>query len=137
MLTFQLTMIQLFLSEPTWSDKEDEESLKQILSLLTKLETIVWSLISSGGRSEARLWLCNTVSGISSITPRNQLKLFVNLLRSKPLKRGLATQLLQMIFEKKPHKAGAIIAKKSHVLENFFRGKLVKTAFRLGFLGTY
>lgn len=118
-------MIQLFLSEPIWSDKDDDEYVKQSISLLTKLETIVWSLISSGGRSEARLWLCNTFSGIGSITPRNQLELFVNLLRSKPQKHGLAAQLLQMIFEKKPHKAGAIIAKKSYMLENFFRGKLV------------
>lgn len=133
-------MIQLFLSEPTWSDKEDDEYVKQSISLLTKLETIVWSLISSGGRSEARLWLCNTFSGIGSITPRNQLELFVNLLRSRPQKHGLAAQLLQMIFEKKPHKAGAIIAQKSYMLENFFRGKLVKfllSIFCLSLFGTY
>ncbi|KAA8550507.1 hypothetical protein F0562_002191 [Nyssa sinensis] len=115
-------MVQLFLSEPTWSDAGHDESVKERISLLNELESLIWSVLSSGGRSEARLWLCNTLSGISSLTPRHQREVFLNLLRSKPLKRGLAAQLLQMIFEKQPHKAGTIIAKKSYMLEHFFKG---------------
>lgn len=119
-------MVQLSLTEPTWNYNGDGQSVKERVSFLNKLESIVWSLLmSSGGRSEARLWLCNTLSGISSITPRCQRELFVNLLMSKPLKQGLAAQLLRMIFKKQPQKAGSIIAKKSYKLDNFFRGKLV------------
>ncbi|XP_074381588.1 uncharacterized protein LOC141723631 isoform X1 [Apium graveolens] len=115
-------MVQLYLCEPTWDDIEDDASGKQRISLLTKLETIILSLMSSGGRSEARLWLCNTLSGMRSLNPQNQQEVFVKLLRSKPRKLGLASQLLQMIFEKKPKKVGAILAQNSHMLENFFRG---------------
>ncbi|CAK9134922.1 unnamed protein product [Ilex paraguariensis] len=116
-------MVQLFLSEPAWSDDGDDESIGQRISLLHDMESAIWSLMSSGGgRSEARLWLCKTLSGISSVSPRHQRELFVKLLRSKPLKRGLAAQVLQMIFERLPHKAGPLLAKRSHVLENFFRG---------------
>ncbi|KAJ9697600.1 hypothetical protein PVL29_009432 [Vitis rotundifolia] len=115
-------MVQLLLSEPNWSDGGDEDSVKLRISLLNKLESIICSLISSRARSEARLWLCNTIAGISSIMPRHQRDLFVDLFRSKPWKRGLAAQLWQMIFEKMPHKAGKIIAKKSYMLENFFKG---------------
>ncbi|KAK2966607.1 hypothetical protein RJ640_025292, partial [Escallonia rubra] len=118
-------MVQLFLSEPIWSEGVDDESFKQIISVLNKLEAIIWSLLSSGGRSEARLWLCNTLSGMKSITPRHHTELFVNLLRSKPFKHGLAAQLFHMIFEKQPHKAGPIIAKKSYMLATFFRGKRI------------
>ncbi|KAM7496310.1 hypothetical protein LguiA_020724 [Lonicera macranthoides] len=116
-------MVQLSLTEPTWNYNGDGQSVKERVSFLNKLESIVWSLLmSSGGRSEARLWLCNTLSGISSITPCCQRELFVNLLMSKPLKQGLAAQLLRMIFKKQPQKAGSIIAKKSYKLDNFFRG---------------
>ncbi|KAK9281877.1 hypothetical protein L1049_004784 [Liquidambar formosana] len=116
------TMIQLFLSESIWSNDGDDDTAKLVLSLLNKLESVIWSLMSYGGRSEARLWLCNTISGISSITPHHQREIFVNLLKSKPLKRGLAAQLLQMLFERRPRKAGSIIAKNCYMLENFFKG---------------
>ncbi|KAL6557235.1 hypothetical protein OROMI_017585 [Orobanche minor] len=116
-------MLKLFLSEPTWVDSNGKnESYKRIRSLLEELELVIWSLLSSGGRSEARLWLCNTISGISSISPWRQRDMFMNLLRSKPMKRHLASQLLQLIFEKQPQKIGTIIAKKSCKLENFFKG---------------
>lgn len=115
-------MAQLYLSEPTWDDIEDDASVKERISLLTKLETIILSLMSSGGRSEARLWLCHTLSGMSSISPHNQQEIFVKLLRSKPRNFGLASQLLQMIFEKRTKRVGAIIAKNSQMLESFFRG---------------
>ncbi|KAL8118231.1 hypothetical protein AgCh_015954 [Apium graveolens] len=122
MVVLRHKMVQLYLCEPTWDDIEDDASGKQRISLLTKLETIILSLMSSGGRSEARLWLCNTLSGMRSLNPQNQQEVFVKLLRSKPRKLGLASQLLQMIFEKKPKKVGAILAQNSHMLENFFRG---------------
>lgn len=127
-------MAQLYLSEPTWDEIEKEASVKQRISLLTKLETIILSLMSSGGRSEARLWLCNTLSGMSSINPRNQQDVFGKLLRSKPHKLGLASHLLQMIFEMRPKKVGAILAKNSHMLESFFRGIFVVLFFSLSHL---
>lgn len=115
-------MVQLLLSEPSWSNGGDEDSVKLRISLLNKLESIICSLISSRARSEARVWLCNAMADISTIMPRHQRDLFVDLFRSKPWKRGLAAQLWRMIFEKMPHKAGKIIAKKSYMLENFFKG---------------
>lgn len=118
-------MVQLFLSKPNWEDDGDVDSAKLIISLLNELESVIWSLITSGGRSEARLWLCNTISGISSISADQQLELFVKLLRSKRLSRGVASQLLQMIFEKRPYKAGHVLAKKSYMLEKFFEGMVV------------
>lgn len=116
-------MLDLFLLEPNW--KEDENgcnSAKTRVSLLNKLESVIWSLMASGGRSEARLWLCNTIAGISSISHHHQLELFINLLRSKPLKKRLASQLLHMIFDNRPQKAGSVIAKRSYALRKFFQG---------------
>lgn len=119
---FRGRMVYLFLREPIWNDDEDDENTKMRISLLNKMESVIMPFLMSGGRSEARLWLCNTVAGISSITRQQQSELFMSLLRSKQLKHGLASQLLQMIFEKRPQKAGSIIAKKSHILEKFFEG---------------
>lgn len=117
-------MIELFLSEPAWSENTwNSDSYNKRQSLLNDLEIVIWSMMSSVGRSEARLWLCNTLSRIRSISPRRQTDLFVGLLRSKPTKRYLASQLLQLIFEKQPQIVGPIIAKKSHKLETFFKGK--------------
>ncbi|XP_051128062.1 uncharacterized protein LOC127249353 [Andrographis paniculata] len=116
-------MLQLFLCEPTWCDVNGkDESCTRRISLLDKLESAIWSLMQSGGRSEARLWLCKSLSGIRSISSLRQRDLFVRLLRSMPNKKQLASQLLQLIFEKQPKKVGPIIAKKSHRLENFFKG---------------
>ncbi|KAL2238467.1 UNVERIFIED_CONTAM: hypothetical protein Sindi_1038400 [Sesamum indicum] len=116
-------MLQLFLREPTCDENNgNDESYKRRRSPLDELESVIWSLMSSGGRSEARLWLCNTLSGISSISSRRQRDLFVDLLRSKPIKWHLASQLLQLIFDNQPQKVGPIIAKKSYKLENFFKG---------------
>lgn len=123
LIVFQ-KMLQLFLCEPAWGDDYgNDESYERRISLLGELESTIWSFISSGGRSEARLWLCSTLSGISSISPRRQRDLFVSLLRSKPIKWHLASQLLQLIIEKQPKKMGPIIAKKSRKLESFFEGK--------------
>ncbi|PON44796.1 hypothetical protein PanWU01x14_263860 [Parasponia andersonii] len=107
-------MVNLFLSEPNWNDIGDSDSAKGRISLLSKLESVIQSFLMSGGRSEARLWLCNTVAGISSVTCRHQCELFMDLLRSKPVKYSLASQLLEMIFDKRPQKVGSLISKKSH-----------------------
>lgn len=124
-------MIDLFLTEPNWNDDIDvDDSVKLRISLLNELESAIWSLLMmSGGRSEARLWLCNTIAGMTSITPRHQRELFVNLLRSSEHKKGLASQLLHMMFEKKPHKGGSILAKRSHILEKFFDGEFYSVLF--------
>nr|TKW18234.1 hypothetical protein SEVIR_5G419000v2 [Setaria viridis] len=37
-------------------------------------------------------------------------------------RRDVAARLLRMIFDKKPKKAGSILAKNGHILEEFFRG---------------
>lgn len=116
-------MLQLFLREPAWdNDTGNDEYCKQRISLLDELEQVIWSFISSGGRAEVRLWLCKTISGINSISPHCQLDLFLSLLRSKPIKWHLASQLLQLMFEKQPQKMGPIIAKESCKLEKFFKG---------------
>lgn len=118
-------MIQLFLSKPNWkADDGDSDSPKLIISLLNRLESFLWSLIISGGRSEARLWLCNTISTINSLSPEQQRDIFVNLLRSKQQLQNhdLASQLLQVFFQKSPHKAGRVLAKKSYKLVKFFEG---------------
>ncbi|KAG2676799.1 hypothetical protein I3843_12G071100 [Carya illinoinensis] len=115
-------MIYMFLSEPIWDENGNDASSSVRISLLNELESVIWSLMMSGGRSEVRLWLCNTIAGIRSITSHHQCELFASLLRSKPWKRALASQLLQMIFEKRPQKAGLILAKKSYILKKFFRG---------------
>ncbi|KAK4261533.1 hypothetical protein QN277_004518 [Acacia crassicarpa] len=114
-------MIDLFLSEPRCDEDVDSgDSMKLRASLLNELESTIWSVITSGSRSEARLWLCNTIAGMTSITPRHQCELFLNLLKSQ--KHGLASQLLHMMFEKKPQMGGSILAKRSHILEIFFEG---------------
>ncbi|KAL3500240.1 hypothetical protein ACH5RR_039333 [Cinchona calisaya] len=115
-------MIQLFLSDYNWRDEGNDELVDKRKSLLSELESVLWSLMTSGGRSEVRLWLCNTIAGINSITPYDQRELFVRLLTAHTSKGRLAAQLLQLLFEKQPQKAGPIIAKKSFMLENFFRG---------------
>ncbi|KAL8161615.1 hypothetical protein V2J09_013104 [Rumex salicifolius] len=113
-------MIQLFLSKPVWASETDVVGTSDPrLSLIDELEKSLWTLIISEGRSEARLWLCDTISSFKSITPKQQRVIFIKLLKSN---RDLAAQVLQMIFERRPNKLGMILARKSHVLEKFFRG---------------
>lgn len=116
-------MVNLFLSEPVWDDVVDTDSAKMRISLLSKLESVIQPLLMSGGRPEARLWLSNSIAGMTSVTRRDQCELFMNLLRSKPTKYGLASQLLQMLFDKRPQKAGSVVSKNSDILERFFEGK--------------
>ncbi|XP_026660061.2 LOW QUALITY PROTEIN: uncharacterized protein LOC103706052 [Phoenix dactylifera] len=115
-------MVQLFLQKLALDEGGDKTAVKERLSLLQKLESIIWSVLTSEGRYEARLWLCNTISCIHTITPQDQHDLFMDLLRSSLSKHDVAAQLLQMIFEKRPEKAGHVIAKKCYMLEKFFEG---------------
>ncbi|XP_071689619.1 uncharacterized protein [Rutidosis leptorrhynchoides] len=115
-------MVYLYLSEPDWSSNEDSDSVKQRISLLNDLDSVLRLLIVTQSRSEARLWLCKDVSMINTLSQRHKRELFMNLLRTSSQKKSLAGQLLQMVFEKQPKKAGSILAKKSYMLEDFFRG---------------
>lgn len=115
-------MIPLFLTDSNWNDYGNDEFVEKRKLLLNELESVLWLLMSAAGRSEVRLWLCKTIACISSISQRHHQELFVKLLRVKPLKRDIAVQLLRLLFEKKPRKAGYILAKKSYMLENFFKG---------------
>ena len=124
-------MVYLFLAEPSSSDGGDSDSTKLRLSLLNELESVIWSMMVSGGRSEARLWLFNSIAGITCITPDQQRELFMSLLRSRGQKKDLATQLLHMMFEEMPHKGGSIIAKRSHILEKFFEGEFYLLLFHM------
>ncbi|CAH9114332.1 unnamed protein product [Cuscuta epithymum] len=116
-------MLQLYLTIPPSDENGDNNLVDQTKSHLKELESVLWSLISSGHLSEARLWLCNSLADISSVTPLHQQELFLALLRSKKVKQQrLAAQILQLIFDKHPHIAGPIISKKSYLLEDFFKG---------------
>ncbi|KNA22078.1 hypothetical protein SOVF_037240 isoform A [Spinacia oleracea] len=115
-------MIALYLSKPLWGDATNADSGDLRMPLYDKLEKIIWGLITSEGRSEARLWLCESISSLSSITPPEQRDLFTRLLKSKPRKLDIAAQVFQMLFERRPQKAGLILAKKSRKLKRFFEG---------------
>lgn len=118
-------MVNLFLSEPKWNDDAHSSSnIDVILPLLNKLGSHIQSLVTHGARSEARLWLCSALSSVS-ISPRRQLDIFMRLLRSKPRKMQLVSQLLQMMFEKRPRKLGSVLAKRSYLLEKFFEGEVL------------
>ncbi|XP_010482082.1 PREDICTED: uncharacterized protein LOC104760815 [Camelina sativa] len=116
-------MVNLFLSEPKLNDvvAHNSSNTDVILPLLNKLGSHIQSLVTRGGRSEARLWLCSALSTVS-ISPRKQLSVFMKLLRSKPRKLQFVSQLLTMIFEKRPRKLGSLLAKRSYILEKFFEG---------------
>ncbi|KAL2935862.1 Vacuolar protein sorting-associated protein 35 [Bienertia sinuspersici] len=107
-------MIELFLSKPVWGDDKNADSAELTMPFYDKLEEIIWGLMTSEGRSEARLWLCEAISSLSSITPHEQRDLFMRLLRSKP---DIAAQVFQMLFERRPQQAGMILAKKCRWLE--------------------
>ncbi|CAA6660288.1 unnamed protein product [Spirodela intermedia] len=62
-------MVNLFLSKPPAGGSEGDTARERIL-LLQSLESIIWSVVTSGGRYEPRLWLCNTISRIRYIDPR-------------------------------------------------------------------
>ncbi|KAJ0253942.1 Uncharacterized protein HA466_0115350 [Hirschfeldia incana] len=113
-------MVNLFLSEPKWgNDSPQSSNADVIFPPLNKLSSHFQSLVTRGARSEAKLWLCSALSTLS-ISPRRQLNLFMKLLRSKPIKKHLVSQLLQLMFEKRPKKLGSLLAKRSYLLERFF-----------------
>jgi len=113
-------MIDLSLTKPNWNDVVDnDDSTRSKLSLLNDLETVIWSAV---GRSEARLWLCNTVAGFNCVTFVDQRDLFRALLRTRRTKRDLASQLLHFMVDTSPHKLGSVLARRCHVLEKFFQG---------------
>ncbi|XP_024007072.1 uncharacterized protein LOC18013125 [Eutrema salsugineum] len=115
-------MVNLFLSQPKWNcDADDRSNLNVILTLLNKLGSQIQSLVTIGARSEVRLWLCSALSSIS-ISRRRQVNIFMRLLRSNPRKTQLVSQLLQLMFEKRPRKLGSVLAKRSYLLEKFFAG---------------
>ncbi|XP_050205000.1 uncharacterized protein LOC126655041 isoform X2 [Mercurialis annua] len=124
-------MVNLFLTKPNWKQEntgKDSNLGKQWVILLKKLESIIWSFVTSGGggKSEARLWLCNSVAAINSLTPRQQRDLFVKLLRKRPVNKSLASQVLHMMFEKRRKEVGDVLAKRSYLLEKFFDGNPVR-----------
>lgn len=120
-------MVNLFLSEPKWDDDAHNSiNTDVILPQLNKLSSHIQSLVTRGARSEARLWLCSALSTLS-ISSRRKVNLFMKLLRSKPRKKQLVSQLLQLMFEKRPKKLGSLLAKRSYQLERFFEG--VKSLF--------
>ncbi|KAF7031994.1 hypothetical protein CFC21_043225 [Triticum aestivum] len=115
-------MIQLFLQVPTDDGNVDTDAVRARRSLLDKAESVIKSVVRSGGRYEARMWLCSTISSIHLLDPRDQRDLFLDLLEMKDSRRDVAARLLRMIFDKKPVKAGSVLAKKCHMLEKFFQG---------------
>ncbi|CAJ2636049.1 unnamed protein product [Trifolium pratense] len=115
-------MINLFISEPTPNNDTENESTKLRINLLNELETVIWSAIISSSRSEARMWLCKTIAGFNCITPRDQRALFINFLKNPKKKHDLASQLINLMFDKSPQKPGSVLARKTRVLENFFTG---------------
>ncbi|KAM3334353.1 hypothetical protein ACQJBY_029024 [Aegilops geniculata] len=115
-------MVQLFLQVPADDGSVDTDAVRARRSLLDKAESVIKSVVRSGGRYEARMWLCSTLSSIHLLDPRDQRDLFLDLLEMKDSRRDVAARLLRMIFDKKPAKAGSVLAKKCHMLEKFFQG---------------
>ncbi|KAF7039032.1 hypothetical protein CFC21_049104 [Triticum aestivum] len=115
-------MVQLFLQVPADDGSVDTDAVRARRSLLDKAESVIKSVVRSGGRYEARMWLCSTVSSVHLLDPRDQRDLFLDLLEMKDSRRDVAARLLRMIFDKKPEKAGSVLAKKCHMLEKFFQG---------------
>ncbi|KAK4742877.1 hypothetical protein SAY87_000878 [Trapa incisa] len=116
-------MIQLFLEQADSTGGRDDESTHPVISLLNQLGETIWkAIVAAGCRSEARLWLCNTISRLSTLPRRGQRDIFVSLLRSEPRGRTIGSLLLQMMFDKRPDMTGPVIARRSHLLEQFFKG---------------
>ncbi|KAL6616534.1 hypothetical protein ACP70R_038804 [Stipagrostis hirtigluma subsp. patula] len=115
-------MVQLFLQVPPEGGSVNTVAVEARRALLSRVESVIKSVIKSGGRYEARLWLCGTVSSVHTLNRHDQRDLFLDLLEMKNSRWDVAARLLRMIFEKKPERAGSILARKCHMLEEFFRG---------------
>jgi hypothetical protein len=122
-------MVQLFLQVPTEGGSVDTDAVRARRSLLNEAESVIRSVVRSGGRYEARMLLCSTISSVHLLDPRDQRDLFLDLLEMKDSRRDVAARLLRMIFDKKPKKAGSVLAKKLHMLEKFFQGNSIKNLF--------
>ncbi|KAJ3687447.1 hypothetical protein LUZ61_016611 [Rhynchospora tenuis] len=98
--------------------------VKDKLCVLHKVQSFISSQINNTPASyEARLWLCNTISAIHSFNPpSDQCLVFRDLLDNKAYSKDVAPQLLHLIFQTRPDKIGPIIAKRCHLLNNFFLG---------------
>lgn len=119
---FTPKMVQLFLQVPAECGSVNTVAVEGRRSLCHNVESIIKSLTKSAGRYEARLWLCATVSLVHSLSDCGQRDLFLDLLERKNSRRDVAARLLRMIFDKKPKTVGSILARKGHILEDFFRG---------------
>ncbi|OQU88030.1 hypothetical protein SORBI_3003G388100 [Sorghum bicolor] len=115
-------MVKLFLQVPAECDSVNTAAVEERKTLFRNVESIIKSVTRSAGRYEARLWLCATVSLVHSLSYRGQRDLFLDLLEMKNSRRDVAARLLRMIFDKKPKMVGSILARKGHMLEEFFRG---------------
>ncbi|KAI4341564.1 hypothetical protein MLD38_026275 [Melastoma candidum] len=116
-------MINLFLSPPVWGTIHGGDSAETVLPLFQRLGREIWAAVeASGSRSESRLWLCKTVSLSTSLSPDERRRLFVKVLREETIGRELASHLMRMVFEERPQMAGSVLARRSRVLEKFFRG---------------
>lgn len=127
MRNFTPKMVQLFLQVPAECDSVNTVAVEGRRSLCHNVESIIKSLTKSAGRYEARLWLCATVSLVHSLSDCGQRDLFLDLLERKNSRRDVAARLLRMIFDKKPRMVGSILARKGHILEDFFRGNFPKS----------
>jgi hypothetical protein len=127
-------MVQLFLQVPTDGGSVDTDAVRARRSLLNEAESVIRSVVRSGGRYEARMWLCSTISSVHLLDPRDQRDLFIDLLEMKDSRRDVAARLLRMIFDKKPKKAGSVLAKKLHMLEKFFQGNSINNLFLFNLL---
>ncbi|GAB2234614.1 hypothetical protein Drorol1_Dr00003871 [Drosera rotundifolia] len=90
--------------------------------ILAELEKVIWSVMITDGRSEARMWLCESVSSLCSISATEQREVFSELLRVKSVRRSVAGRIWGMVFEKEPRAAGAVLGRNGILLEKFFEG---------------
>jgi hypothetical protein len=127
-------MVQLFLQVPAECGSVNTIAMEERRSLCRNVESIIKAVTKSAGRYEARLWLCATVSLVHSLSHRGQRDLFLDLLEMKNSRRDVAARLLRMIFDKKPKMVGSILARKGHILEEFFRGNFPKSSKLFVFL---
>ncbi|KAJ1696009.1 hypothetical protein LUZ63_012707 [Rhynchospora breviuscula] len=111
-------------SKPQFQSQSQSQShvVKDKFCVLHKVQSCISSQINNTpARYEARLWLRNTISAFHSLNPpSDQCLVFRNLLDNKAYRKDVAPQLLHLIFQTRPHLVGPIIAKRCHLLNNFF-----------------
>lgn len=105
--------------------------------LLGAMEDLLWRVLASEGRSEARLWLCTDIGSVQNVPRHVQATLFLNLIKPSSLKtefsdgRGggdddfdelLCRQALRLACEKQPGRVIRLFAKDSKFIRQFFSG---------------